>query len=198
MTGAQIAIWIARKLLEMLKAPAGGTATSIELGSGYSTEEDRRMKREDLENLLEEIVADPTLFQDEADKHTHCNIAIARICEHFSYEFERNSMGDLPLANEMIGILQGDTDRWRMDSGIRAADHAMKGGLAIAAKKAEGHGHVAAVAPRAMELSGSLGFEVPIVANVGRGPSKFVKVSGAFPVAEGEPLYFLLDPDEIA
>ena len=198
MTWVEIVKWIWRKLVEAKTKPAGGVGASIELGSGYSTEAERMKNRAKLEAVLDAVIQDPELFQDEADKHTHCNIAFARIAEEMGYIFDRDAAGDLPVANEMIRIMLDDPDRWTLEDGARAAAHALKGGLAVAIKSASPHGHVAAIAPREMELSESLQREVPIVANVGRGPSKYCKVSAAFPVAEGEPRYLLLDVEAAA
>jgi hypothetical protein len=198
MTWGNIWLKIGEYLWKVLTTPKGGESASIDLGSGYSKEEDRAMKKEELESLLHDIVQDSDLFQDSADHHTHCNIAIARACEHFGYEWPKDTSGDYPLANAMIQIMIENGDRWILDDSDRAVAHAMKGGLAIAAKEYAEHGHVASIAPRPMEMSGSLGHEVPIVANVGRGSSKFCKVSEAFPPAEGEPRYFLLDVKDIS
>lgn len=100
---------------------------------------------------------------------------------------------------------------------VGAADavlHALDGGLAFAvmtsAQLREKHGHIAAVRPEGMQRSTTVGFDVPIVANVGRGDPaaplvatarKGVKTkrnwncraSSAFPMKEkGAPDYFIL------
>ncbi len=149
-------------------------------------------KREHLESLQSEILEDSDLF--EHDGKTFCNCGSARLMRSYDYD-----PGDPPpLANDMIQAMIEDTERWSMVGGARAVAHAMRGGLAFAVKKYAVHGHLASIAPREMEMSGSLGHTVPMVANCGKGQSRICKVSEAFPVAEGEPRYLILDAEKFA
>jgi len=96
-------------------------------------------------------------------------------------------MADLVLAVGEIGDLLPR---------LNAAAHALGGGLAFAAMSSgqlgEAHGHITAIFPAPMQFSGSLNKNVCMVANVGKQNGE-EKVSQAFPVALGEPDYFLLE-----
>lgn len=121
---------------------------------------------------------------------THCNeaaiaIAGAMGCQELAY---RN-------ADEQYQIMNSNaTRRWKKVTGQEATIHALGGGLAFAAlpsqRLGEAHGHIAAVYPVGMQASESLKKDVPLVANVG-GTNGLVRVSKAFPVAKGEPDYFV-------
>lgn len=172
-------------------------AGHLELGSGYDRTEDERMKAEELDNLCHELIADPALWAHDitgdGKPETFCSQAVRRAanrygCSDFGAEL------DPITANMICDRLAGGLPGWRQDTGDRAAAHALKGGLAIAAKAYEPHGHVAVVAPRAMQHSGSWGKDVPVLANVGKPPNRFEKVSEAFPVAAGEPGFYLYEP----
>lgn len=163
--------------------------------------------------FLDSLVKDPDLFPvyDNYGKllKTFCNIG-ARRCspgEDF-HDFD----GDI-LADEMGRIMVGNSSgKWKLVSGAEASLWAMQGGRAMAFMSSKeldsDHGHIARVYPKPMAISGSLKKPVPWVANIGKGdPGKPVvnmfnavekrvsnwvcKASQAFPVAKGEPRYFL-------
>src|SRR6185312_11935366 len=120
---------------------------------------------------------------------THCNQAVQSIaeemgCTELSYR----------MADEQYQVMAANASgRWKKVSGTDATLHALDGGLAIAAlpsqRLGEAHGHVAAVYPIGMQWSGSLGHDVPMVANVGKRVG-LMRSSEAFPVADGEADYF--------
>jgi len=145
-----------------------------------------------LSELLDALKLDVSLFA--RDGRTFCNVGVTRVASAYGYIFAPDT-----LANDMIKIMRGDR-RWTnvFSNGTKAHYHACAGGLAVAAIAMDGHGHVACVAPSPMCFSGSLGRYVPMIMNVGKneaigGHSQYCRVSQAFPVAHGEPEYFLLD-----
>ena len=170
-------------LIDQSVTPAGGVGGHVWIGgTGYDAAKERTMDAAKLDALCLQLVAAPDL-QPAPDGRTFCNFAIQRAAAAYGCR-------DLDhlMANDMAAQLPA-LPGWRQVGGARAAMHALAGGLAIAAKAYPAHGHVAVVAPRACEYSGSWGRSVPVVANVGR-QNGFMKCSQAFPVAEGEPLYF--------
>ena len=144
-----------------------------------------------LKAACDKALANPA-YQPNADGHheTHCNQAVMEIA---------TELGCVDLlhfcADEQYQIMSGNASgRWTKVQGQRAALHALDGGLAIAAMPSQrigdAHGHVAVVYPQGMEASGSLGHDVPMLANVGKNVG-VMKSSAAFPVAAGEADYFI-------
>lgn len=172
----------------------------------------------DLLAACDAVVADVALFPeyDAAGNllHTHCNastltLAHAKDC----HDFDVLPGADPMMADQMHEVMAANASkRWKRGTGVEAAAHALGGGLAFASATAamlgERHGHIAGVRPEATRFSGSLGKDVPMLANVGRGdpdkplgapnkagvrrkPNWNCKASQAFPPAKGEPDYFL-------
>lgn len=121
---------------------------------------------------------------------THCNQAA---------QFIANAMGCTELDNKMAdqqhaAMVANTSGRWTKVDGASATAFALLGGLGFAsmssAQLKEAHGHIAAIYPAPMQFSGSLNKNIPIVANVGVNESE-EKESMAFPVAMGEPDYFI-------
>lgn len=189
--------WL-HELLVGLAARPGTEGVTVGLGSGFDKQAEEAERKAALDSLCTDLVTDPLLASrdvtGDGKAETFCNRAVQRAacafgCRDFGAE------GDPVLANEMVLRLQGGLPGWRQDTAERAAGHAMRGGLAIAAKAYAVHGHVAVVAPEPCQESGSWGKFVPMVANVGKPPNGIKKTSAAFPVADGEPDYFLYTPD---
>ena len=159
--------------------PEGGIGASVELGSGYSVESDREARQARYMDLCNEAVSNPAWFQRD-DGTTYCNRAAAFIAQGMGYFGFRHGA----LANEMIAHLEQDPT-WREDSFERASRHAQRGGLAFLAMKDSPHGHICAVAPLAMEESGSWSGPVCMVANVGQKSSHgIIRASYAFRAAD--------------
>lgn len=120
---------------------------------------------------------------------THCNQGAIKVANALGcYEL------DGLMADDQYKVMDANASGlWLKCIGQTAALHAQMGGLAFAAMTSaqlkETHGHIAAIYPAPMQMSPSLGKEVPIVANVGKTNAE-EKESGAFPVADGEPDYF--------
>ena len=161
----------------------GVVTVSVPLGSGYDVEEDRRMKARQLEELCGTIIS-VAHYQPDSGV-TYCNQAVREVAEALGCrDFPQNI-----LANAMVDLMSSAYG-WRTDTAERASEHAIRGGLAIAGKKYAVHGHVAVIAPQPCSYSGSWAAPVPILANVGT-RNGFMKASEAFPVAGGEPAYYL-------
>lgn len=126
---------------------------------------------------------------------THCNqgallVAQAMGCNEFD-----TAPGEEPMmADAMVALMaENASGRWRVVDGPQASIHALSGGLCFAAMTSEqldeAHGHICAVYPVGMQSSGSLGHDVPMVANVGVCLAE-EKSSQAFPVLRGEATYY--------
>lgn len=146
------------------------------------------MSVQELQAACDAALANPA-FQP-ADGVTHCNEAARAIAHAMGYfAFDPPEL----LADDMVVILNAG-GVWAKVDGPTAAAHAVAGGLAFAAMSSgqlgEAHGHLSALYPLPMQFSGSLNKLVPMLANVGQtvGVSK---ESAAFPVALGEPDYFI-------
>ena len=147
------------------------------------------MTAEDLKAACDEVIADPAL--EPGNGVTHCNEGARRVAHAMGYfGFNDESL----LADDMIAIMNAGGP-WSKVDGATATAHALAGGLAFAAMSShqldDAHGHIAALYPAPMQLSGSFSKDVPMVANVGK-QDREEKVSAAFPVAFGEPDYFVL------
>jgi hypothetical protein len=174
-------VW--KELVEALVTPSGGAGVLEELGSGYSVEADTHARVSKLLALQEEAVANPS-WQPAGGK-TFCNRAVAFVAQGMGYFFPATE-----LADEMIAAMASDP-RWTEDSLDRAAAHALKGGLAVAALEENPHGHVCTFAPLPKEISGTWGCQVPMVANVGK-TNGIMRISGAFEAADRSRLRFFL------
>ena len=142
---------------------------------------------EKLKEICDEVIADQSLRP--ANGQTFCNFGAERIAAAMGCD-ELNGY----MADEQYQIMDSNASGcWAKVTGSEATLHALDGGLAFAALPShrlhEAHGHIAAVYPAGMQYSGSLGRDVPMVANVGKMDAE-EKASAAFPVAEGEPDYF--------
>lgn len=149
-----------------------------------------------LKAACDEIVSDPNLqpVKDSSGKivETHCNLGAMRVARAMGCDELDNLMAD----QQYEVMSDNATKRWAKVDGMTASAHALAGGLSFAAMTSEQlgetHGHIAAVYPAQMQESPSLGKEVPLVANVGKTDAE-EKESAAFPVADGEPDYFIWD-----
>lgn len=172
-------------LLKAKTRPARETiGITVELGSGYSVEDERMA---DVEKLIEAcrkaIVKYPPKKNAAGEVlETYCNWGLTDIAEAVGCKEIRGK-----TANEIQSFAVLNPQIFRQDTGDRAWTHAIHGGFAFAAQVGEHHGHVAAVAPLEMELSGSWNKKVPILANVGK-ENGLMRASKCFQV---EPLYFL-------
>ncbi len=149
------------------------------------------MKIADLDSmkmLLEQTVKDPSLAPKPSGT-TYCNIAVRRISQQMGCDVFPLGM----LANDMWTLMHNSSAFVAVDTqqaGIRANNVQ----LVIAAKQFAGHGHVAVVYPSPeMYYSASWKKEVPFLANVGK-DNGILPASKVFPVAQGEPDYFLYEP----
>lgn len=186
-----------RKILGALRLRSGSISYTQVLGSGVTVtdaeraEDNRKAYMDEqpkrLQRICESVVKDPKLLG--VGPITHCNEAVYRICRQFSgYEgFYDNKRQDIIMANEMFDLMDAGGD-WSKCDGKWANEFACSGGLAIAAQKEDGHGHVAVVAPMLMEKSPSWNKLVPVLANVGR-TNGFLPASKCFKL---EPTYFVL------
>lgn len=159
-----------------------GASVSFNLGSGYDHMATKEEKREKLKAACDEAMDAPELQPREG--LTFCNrgtrrIALAVGCEDFT-----ESM----TANKQVAHVEAN---WRKVGAEEAQAHADAGGLAVAAKDYPVHGHIAVVYPTgSCGYSASWAKKVPWVANCGK-RNAVMQSSQAFPVAEGEPGYYL-------
>ena len=154
------------------------------------------MTAQDLKSACDKVLADPELQPRVTDGGlvTFCNIGAERIAE---------AMGCTDLcammADEQYNHMDGGGN-WTKVNGSDAALHALAGDLVFAAMPSsrlkESHGHIAAIYPEEMEMSGSLGHPVPLCANIGAHVG-VLKSSEAFPVACGEAEYFCYKKEQI-
>ena len=141
-----------------------------------------------LQAACEDVLNDPSLQP--GGGVTFCNMAVMAVAKAMGCD-ELDGL----MADEQYQIMDTNASgRWQKVLGQEATLHAMDGGLAVAGlpshRLGEAHGHVAVVFPQSMEASGSLGHEVPVLANVGRTVG-VMKSSAAFPVVDGEADYFV-------
>ena len=144
-----------------------------------------------LKDACDQAIDDPSFAP--AAGLTHCNQAVQMIASIMGY----SGFAGL-LADQMVALMASSPD-WRIATGSEAAVYALSGGLAVAGmaskRLGEAHGHVTVVYPLGMGHSGSLGRDVPMVANVGKFCGICVSTE-AFPVAVGEAEYWLWSPAE--
>lgn len=146
---------------------------------------------EKLKSTLDAIVKDPALKQ-KPDGTTFCNVGLGRAARFFEYLGFLKTNGEMMMARAIIAFIKTRESGWLIVAGKQAADFALRGGFAISFMEFpdEPHDHVATVYPAKMEMSGSLGCEVPLVANVGTKSTHGIKKSsGAYPVKRGECRY---------
>ena len=152
------------------------------------------MTVEELKAACDSVINNPALRP--ANGKTHCNAGALETAQAADcHEFDVEEGAEPLIADEMYAIMAADeSGRWEKVDGATATEHALAGGLGYAALPSarlhEAHGHIATIYPTEMQMSGSLGKEVPVVANVGVTDAE-EKESLAFPVAYGEPDYFI-------
>lgn len=142
----------------------------------------------DIKLLCEIVLKDPTLQP--VKGVTHCNQAVARVAAAMGCA-DLNGL----MADEQYQVMARNSNgNWKKVSGSDAAIHALGNGLAVAGLPSqtldEAHGHVAVLYPIGMQLSASLGHDVPMVANIGKTVG-VMRSSQAFPVDKGEAEYFI-------
>ena len=171
-----------------------GASVTVPIGTGYSVANEQEKAVEKLTKLQEEAIAK---FPPKG-KETYCN---------FGLEYVAHGLGchDLDNKNATCMVQHAKTlcivmpQNWREDSWERAVAHAQKGGFAfvgIVAPPGGAHGHVASVAARPMELSGTWKMDVPILAQIGKAESQgFNKLSKCFLLSDKPMLKcFLWEP----
>lgn len=168
-----------------------------------------------LKKACDDVVAAEELrpeYKDGKVVKTFCNIGARRVAKAMGCsDFDDTNLNADAMHGVMTrGCLGG---LWSKVEARDAVLHALDGGLAFAAMTSSvlgaAHGHIATLRPEAMQTSGSLGKDVPVVANVGigdpnapliAGPQAGIKVkrnwnctaSWAFPMrAKGDPDYFI-------
>ena len=152
------------------------------------------MTAQDLKAACDSVINNPALAP--GNGKTHCNAGALETAQAMDcHEFDVEEGAEPLIADEMYTIMSmNKSSRWTKVDGATAVEHALAGGLGYAALPSgrlhEEHGHIATIYPTPMEFSGSLGKEVPVVANVGVTDAE-EKESLAFPVKYGEPDYFI-------
>ena len=165
------------------RKPAVNIGTYLE--SGYSVEGDRMERKEKLEAVCKSVVTGDRFKA--KGKTTFCNQSVWETAAEMGYDiFRKKQM----LAKDIIRHVKSSAD-WEEASPERACEHAKRGNLAICGKQYSTMDHVSTIYPTEMLFSGSWNKYVPLIANVGK-ENGIMKVSQAFPVAEGEPQYWIL------
>jgi len=131
--------------------------------------------------------------------YTKCNEGFNLICRRMGYEkFDRRETEhptDAQLANFMYAAMNNPDGDWRQIDAVMAQHMANAGCLVAAADANVGRpGHVCVVVPGETEHSGSFGYAVPKVMNIGKDVFIGKKVSYAFPSSD-KPDYFCLKED---
>jgi hypothetical protein len=121
--------------------------------------------RERLVALGAQIVSNTAL--QERDGKTYCNFATNAFAQAYGCTELSNSDGSPLLANDMADVL-ASSENFEVVHPMHATDYAAQGRLVIAAQKADGHGHVATVAPLDRVFSQKWSSMVPVLYNVGR------------------------------
>jgi len=118
---------------------------------------------------------------------TFCNIGLQHVANGMGCHAFDNMMAT-QIVQQAMNLCMSLPNEWREDSWERAVAHANKGGFAFFGMKAppgEVHGHVASVAAKPMEFSGTWGCNVPVLANVGNAKTQgFNKLSKCFLLSE--------------
>ena len=142
---------------------------------------------DDIKELCDAALSNPS-FQPK-NGVTHCNQAVNQVASAVGCLEFVGLMAD-EIYQTMVTNASG---KWAKLDGSDASIWALSNGLAIAAMSSaqlgEAHGHVAILYPLGMQESGSLGHDVPMLANVGKTVG-VMKSSEAFPVTKGEAAYF--------
>jgi len=172
--------------------PTPGASVTVPLGTGYSKEKDMADKVEKLTKLQQTAI---DRFQPH-DGFTYCNVGL----EYIAHELGCHDLDGRTAAcmvQHASELCISKPDEWREDSWERAMAHAAQGKLAffgIVAPPGEQHGHVASVAARPPEPSGSWGQNVPVLANVGK-TNGFLRLSQCFLLSQKPTLKcFLWEP----
>lgn len=146
-----------------------------------------------LQDACDGVIADDSLapvFKDGKIIETHCNEGAMRVAQAMGC----HELDFLMADGQYEKMKANESGNWKQVDGAEAALWALDGKLAFAAMSSEmlgeAHGHICAIYPAARQWSGSLGKDVPMVANIGTKDCE-EKVSEAFPVAKGEPEYFI-------
>lgn len=172
------------RLLRLWGANGEIVSRTWDLGSGYDVEGERQERMESNREFLTKLVVD-TKYTPTPDGRTFCNLALIAYAHTFGI-----TCFDDKLAND-ICITASDHPDFRIETDPeRIMKHAANGGFAFAGKKAQPHGHVAAVFPGPLVYSGSWKMSVPVLANVGR-KNGLMPTSMAFPVKDGPPYFFV-------
>jgi hypothetical protein len=154
-------------------------AATVAMGvdeTGYSVLADRAAAAEKLELAQREAMAlypaDPLPG---GKWRTKCNLGAA----HVARALGCSDLDGLTADQDAEQLLS--RTGWRADTWARGVKHAQRGGLALLVwDNPLGHGHIATIAPRAMEPSPSFGLPVPVLANVGEPPNDFKLASACF------------------
>ena len=149
-----------------------------------------------LKAALADLLSDKNLVcqKDEQGKivKTFCNLGAMRAARAMGCDELDNMVADA----QYWVMAANASNRWAKVAGMTASAHANAGGLSFAAMDSQGlkqaHGHIACLSPEPMQFSGSLNKLVPMVCNIGQ-VNADQKVSKSFPVAQGEPDYFIWD-----
>lgn len=167
--------------------------------TGHNEDDHQARMREQLLAFCEEAVNNPEWEAHDIDgkpgDETFCNRSTAWISSQMGYpDLEGKT------ANEIIDYLR-TAPGWRTDTPKRAQRHANRGGLGIAGKEYDPHGHVAVIAPGECVPSGTWGEMCPRVAHIGKPPNKMTHANYSFPVKDEDgnptepPEYFIYEPD---
>lgn len=163
--------------------PPGASVTTETEKTGYNVAEDIAEKVRTLERLQSEAIftfpADPLPG---GKWETKCNFGLIHVANGLECH-DLDGLNATKMVRRAADLCLSNPEDWREDSWARAAIHANKGGFAFIGREApagEAHGHVASVAPKAMEKSGSWDMLVPFLANVGRPPNDVKKASACF------------------
>ena len=177
--------WLDRWLLR-------GISFSVILGSFFrvkSTDERVRELKDHLERLVKDFPSRDVTG--DGVPETFCNIALHQTGLFFGFPGFKGL-----LANTIINRLKHDIVPGFMEtSRDGAAAAALAGKWAIAGKEYPLHGHIATIYPAPMSHSASLGYSVPLVANIGK-TNGIMRISQAFPPSLGEPAYWIYDAKE--
>ena len=154
------------------------------------------MTADELKSLCDRVMELPDLapVKNAAGEvvETFCNVGARTIAQGADcHEFDDPRLDAEAMGQIMVDNVSGC---WEKVGGADATAHAKEGGLAFAfmsrERLKEGHAHIDAVYPDEMEWSGSLGRNVPMLANVGMADQE-ERESQAFPVEVGEADYYI-------
>jgi hypothetical protein len=163
-----------------------------------------------LKAAQKKVLADPSLKP--ANGVTHCSQGAQIVASDMGCHELEDARGHFLLADAQYEIMSANkSGKWQKVPGCAASLWAQQGGLSFAAMTskmltergaqaavkagkpippADEHGHIASISPEPMQMSGSLGYPVPMLCNIGRQDAD-EKESAAFPVSCGEADYFI-------